>query len=52
MAGNQNTPTSARDLAALLKKLEHDPEAVDLVAKLIEKLAALPKKRRRSIHSK
>lgn len=52
MSGNQNLPTSAHQLAALLKKLEHDPDALEIVTRLIEKLAALPKKRRRSIHSK
>lgn len=55
MSGHTNLPTKKRALQALLKKLEHDPEALELVAQLIERLAApraLPSIRRRPIQSK
>jgi hypothetical protein len=39
MAGSLNAPTRKHDLAALLKKLENDPKATELVTKLIEILA-------------
>lgn len=54
MSGQHSRPTNGRDLKALLKKLEHDPDALELVARLIEKLATskvLPRKHRRSIQS-
>lgn len=40
MGAQRNSPTTKRDLKALLKKLEADPEALELVARLVEKLAS------------
>ena len=51
MSGQMNSP-SAKRLHALLKKLAHDPEATEIVIRLIEKLAIQPGKSRRKIHKK
>jgi hypothetical protein len=50
MSGDRKT-VGGIDVDAMMRKIEHDPDAVEFVAKLVDLLAAKSKSRRRRMQS-